>query len=362
MQTQDPTSNAVPADAQDINKVTLPIPIVGAPPPSPDTQPILEMHNVTKVLGGKAIVSDLNFNVGRGEIFGFIGPSGSGKTTAIRLLTGVYTPTKGYVRVMGVDPTHPERRVQEHIGYMPQLFVLYPNLTVRENLSFVAELYGMEMRLRNKRIKHLLDFVELYDSRNKLAAEVSGGMQRRIELAASLLHDPPLLFADEPTAGIDPVLRGKFWDEFRRLRGEGRTLFVTTQYVGESEYCDRVGVIREGRIVAVDTPLGLRRKAFGGDMIDVGVDALPQSTVQALEDLPFVTDVRPLSKNEARVIVNDSGAAVPEILDLLTTLNCDVKRVEEYKPNFDEVFIRLMEQDEAARAKAEPGATGAVHV
>lgn len=368
MQTQDPTSNAAPPAEQDISKVTLPIPVVGGVPTTPDAQPILEMHNVTKVLGGKAIVSDLNFNVRRGEIFGFIGPSGSGKTTAIRLLTGVFTPTSGYVRVMGVDPGHPERRVQEHIGYMPQLFVLYPNLTVRENLSFVAELYGMERKHRNERITKLLEFVELYDARNKLASEVSGGMQRRIELAASLLHDPPLLFADEPTAGIDPVLRGKFWEEFRRLRDvEGRTLFVTTQYVGESEYCDRVGVIREGRIVAVDTPVGLRRRAFGGDMIDVRADALNSSVMQGLERIPSVTSVSEVWDKERRarffrVNVLDSGAVLPDILDLLNSLSCDVDRVEEFKPNFDEVFIRLMEQDEDARANGKPGATGAAHV
>ena len=206
---------------------------------------------------------------GQGEIFGFIGPSGSGKTSTIRLLTGVYGPNEGRIRVMGIAPDHPSRVMQEKFGYMPQLFVLYPNLTVRENLNFVASLYGLNPFKRKKRVDQLLKFVELWDARNKLAEHVSGGMQRRIELAASLLHDPPLLFVDEPTAGIDPVLRRKFWDEFERLRGEGRTIFVTTQYVGESEHCDRVGVIRNGRLIALDTPVALRRTAFGGDMIDI---------------------------------------------------------------------------------------------
>jgi ABC-2 type transport system ATP-binding protein len=302
-------------------------------------------------------VSDLNFEVQQGEIFGFIGPSGSGKTTTIRLLTGVYTPTSGDVRVMGAVPSHPGRQVQEHFGYMPQLFVLYPNLTVRENLSFVAQLYGMGRLARNRRVKELLQFVELYDDRNKLATNVSGGMQRRIELAASLLHNPALLFADEPTAGIDPVLRGKFWEEFRRLRDEGRTLFVTTQYVGESEYCDRVGVIREGRIVAVDTPTALRRRAFGGDMVDVVVNGLSNATIQALEDLPIVKYVNRVSANELRVSVGEAGPAIPPMLDVLTSLSCDVKRIEEYRPNFDDVFIRLMEQDEEAVAQAEANGT-----
>lgn len=345
---------------QDPTKLTLPIPLV---PSTAKARPTIEVRNVSKVLGGNTVVSDLDFEVQQGEIFGFIGPSGSGKTTTIRLLTGVYTPTTGEVNVMGVAPSHPSRRVQEHFGYMPQLFVLYPNLTVRENLSFVAELYGMGRFARNRRVKELLEFVELYDARNRLASDVSGGMQRRIELAASLLHNPSLLFADEPTAGIDPVLRGKFWEEFRRLRDEGRTLFITTQYVGESEYCDRVGVIREGRIVAVDTPIGLRRRAFGGDIVDVGVTGLTIATVQAVEELPIVKYVQPVSRNEIRVSVGEAGPAIPAILEVLSSQNAEVKRIEEYRPNFDEVFIQLMEQDEAARAQQEaPDSAGTPHV
>ena len=349
-----------PSSLQDPAKLTQPIPTVDG---TQSRRPTIEVRNVSKVLGGNTVVHDLDFEVQQGEIFGFIGPSGSGKTTTIRLLTGVYTPTTGDVSVMGVAPSHPSRRVQEHFGYMPQLFVLYPNLTVRENLSFVAELYGMGRLTRNRRVKELLQFVELYDSRNKLAMEVSGGMQRRIELAAALLHNPTLIFADEPTAGIDPVLRGKFWEEFRRLRDEGRTLFVTTQYVGESEYCDRVGVIREGRIIAVDTPIGLRRRAFGGDIVDVVVNGLTITTVQALEDLPIVKYVQPVSRNELRVSVGESGPAIPAILEVLNSQNAEVKRIEEYRPNFDEVFIQLMEQDEAARAEeATPGEGGTPHV
>ncbi|MEA2574880.1 MAG: type transport system ATP-binding protein [Chloroflexia bacterium] len=338
------------AALQDPSKLTQPIPTVGGSQAAP---PTIVVRNVSKVLGGNTVVHNLEFEVQQGEIFGFIGPSGSGKTTTIRLLTGVYTPTTGEVTVMGVAPSHPSRKVQEHFGYMPQLFVLYPNLTVRENLTFVAELYGMSRRDRNRRVDELLTFVELEDARNRLASDVSGGMQRRIELAASLLHNPSLIFADEPTAGIDPVLRGKFWDEFRRLKTSGRTIFVTTQYVGESEYCDRVGVIREGRIVAVDTPIGLRRRAFGGDIVDVGVNGLTVSTVQALEELPIVKYVQPVSRNEVRVGVGEAGPAIPAILEVISAQNCEVRRVEEYRPNFDEVFIRLMEQDAAARAQQE---------
>ena len=351
-------NTTLPIELQDPANRTLQLPLVDQRP----APPMIDVRNVSKVLGGNTAVADLNFQVQQGEIFGFIGPSGSGKTTTIRLLTGVYTPSTGDLTVMGARPSHPGRRVQEHFGYMPQLFVLYPNLTVQENLSFVAQLYGMGRVARYRRVKELLRFVELYDDRNKLATNVSGGMQRRIELAAALLHNPALLFADEPTAGIDPVLRGKFWEEFRRLRDEGRTLFITTQYVGESEYCDRVGVIREGRLVAVDTPTALRRRAFGGDMVDVVVTGLSDAIVRALEELPIVKYVQRVSANELRASVGEAGPAIPPMLDVLNSLSCEVKRIEEYRPNFDDVFIKLMEQDEEATAQAaaqaEANATG----
>ncbi len=350
-----------PTPPQNDGSVTLQLPVVPSPPAvtpvmanaAQARQPMIEVRNASKRIGDVDIVSGLSFEVNAGEIFGFIGPSGSGKTTTIRLLTGVYGPTEGEVRVMGVAPSHPSRRVQEKFGYMPQLFVLYPNLTVQENLQFVASLYGMSPVLRQKRVSEMLKFVELWDARNRVASNVSGGMQRRIELAASLLHHPALVFADEPTAGIDPVLRGKFWEEFRRLRDDGRTIFVTTQYVGESEYCDRVGVIRKGRLIAVDTPIALRRLAFGGDIIDVEASGLTLGTVQSLTQLDMVKEVQPVSRRQIRVSVDEAGPAIPAVLDILSANNATVSRIEEYRPNFDEVFIVLMKQDAQHRGESD---------
>jgi ABC-2 type transport system ATP-binding protein len=259
---------------------------------------------------------------------------------------------------MGVPPDHPSRKVQEKFGYMPQLFVLYPNLTVRQNLNFAASIYGLSAGVRRRRIKQMLDFVELGDARNRVAANVSGGMQRRIELAAALIHDPPLVFVDEPTAGIDPVLRGKFWDEFRRLRGEGRTLFVTTQYVGESEYCDRVGVIRNGRIIAVDTPLGLRRSAMGGDMVDIESNDLTAAAVYSLSQLPQVIEVRPRSRTSLRFHVEDAGSTIPVLMEAMNANNCSITNIAEYKPTFDEVFIELMNRDAEVTGEGDAGEHG----
>lgn len=340
---------------------TMPLPVTSAgdpdgSPPASVSDKMIEVSKVSKTIGDTEILHDLSFEVRRGEIFGFIGPSGSGKTTTIRLLTGALSPTSGEVSVMGVAPNHPSRTVQEHFGYMPQLFVLYPTLTVEENLRFVASLYGLTPRHAAKRIDTMLHFVELYDARHRLAANVSGGMQRRLELAASLLHNPPLVFADEPTAGIDPVLRNKFWEEFRRLRDEGRTMFITTQYVGESEHCDRVGVIRRGRIIAIDSPVGLRRLAYGGDMVDVEATNMTAPVVQKLTELDFVHEVQPLNRRHVRVSVEEAGPAIPALLDVLSANQCNVVRVEEYRPNFDDVFIQLMKNDAEARGETEDAA------
>jgi len=313
---------------------------------------VIQVENVTKKFGESVGVEDLNFEVYQGEIFGFIGPSGSGKTTTMRLLNGIYAPTSGTVRLLGVNPAKPTRALHEGFGYMPQQFVLYPNLTVYENMNFMAAIQGLGWRERRPRIAELLKFVELWDARDRLAEKISGGMQRRLELAGSLVHAPRLLFVDEPTAGIDPVLRGKFWEEFRRFRETGRTLFVTTQYVGESEYCDRVGVIRKGRLIAVAAPLELRRLAMQGDMVDLDAPdlRLHASAVPQLLSQPFVvrgTDGKPVYNwsnegNTLRVHVTDAADAIPQILQLLQTQGIEVTAVQEYRPTFDEVFITLM--------------------
>lgn len=315
---------------------------------------MIELRDISKKFGDKTVLSDITFDVNEGEIFGFIGPSGSGKTTVIRLMTGVLEPSEGQVRLMGVNPAHPGSGIRERFGYLPQLFVLYPNLTVRENLNFAGSLYGIGPFKRKKKIDELMKFVELTEAANRMAANVSGGMLRRLELAASLLHDPPLLFADEPTAGIDPVLRGKFWDEFRHLREQGRTLFVTTQYVGEIEYCDRVGIIQDGRIVAVDTPAGLRKKALGGELVDIEVEQLTSTAVPALKQLTTVSTVRynQDNPNMIRVSVEEASEAIQELVQCLNANNCNIVTIEEYKPSFDEIFVALMRQGDQAREAA----------
>ncbi len=327
---------------------------------------VIQMRGVTKQWGDKVGVRDVTLDVPAGLIFGLVGPSGCGKTTTIRMLTGVYTPSKGDLRVLGATPNNFDKRARERIGYMPQLFVLYPTLTVWENLNFVASLYGLNWFRRRKHLRELLEFVELTPARNTLAENISGGMKRRLELACSLVHQPQLLFADEPTAGVDPVLRGKFWDGFRRLKSEGRSLLVTTQYVSEVEYCDQVGVMRGGKLLMVDTPEGLRRRAFGGrEVIALHVDAEDERNARrVLRELPFVDEIeRPHNQplGTLHVFVDNAGGRIPEMIQALgTDSTIDTRNAQEFKPPFDDVFIILMEQ--AARDDPEIADEEAVNV
>jgi ABC-2 type transport system ATP-binding protein len=230
---------------------------------------------------------------------------------------------------------------------MPQLFVLYPNLSVWENLNFVASLYGLIL-WRGKRLRQLLDFVELTEHKKKLVRDLSAGMQRRLSLAATLIHNPQLIFLDEPTAGIDPVLRRKVWDHFKQLQDEGRTLFVTTQYVGEAAYCDFVGVMANGRLLMVETPEGLRRRASGGEVVDLRTaERLSYQHAELIRALPFVKQqkVTRTGDNSLRIIVDEASTAMPALLHWCKAQNLTVESIEEYLPPFDDVFVELVQEE-----------------
>jgi ABC-2 type transport system ATP-binding protein len=217
-------------------------------------------HSLTKSFDGEPVVRDVDLAVRRGTIVGLIGPSGCGKTTTVRLLSGLLAPTSGEAEVDGTRSVDLSHRQRGGIGYMPQTPALFPDLSLRENLNFHASMYGLRLR-RRRRLRQLLDWVELTPDQDKRVRQASGGMQRRLALAAAFVHDPAIVFLDEPTAGIDPILRARFWTEFRALRDAGRTLIVTTQYVGEAANCDVVGVLSDGELVFVGTPDDLLHRA-----------------------------------------------------------------------------------------------------
>lgn len=306
----------------------------------------VEARDVGKRFGDTWVVRNIDFQVQRGTIFGLFGPSGSGKTTTIRLLLGLLGQEEGEIRVLDTDPRRFKARTRARIGYMPQLFVLYPELSVMENLDLCASLYGMGWLRRRKPMRRVLDFVELWEHRKKVCEDLSGGMKRRLELATALVHNPDLLVVDEPTAGVDPILRAKFWDHFRELRDQGHTLIITSQYVTEAEYCDRVAVLGRGAMIALGTPDELRSRAIGGEIVEVIADGLDRQLVGALGALPGVAAVRRVSFEEVHLTVEDAGSAIPQVLSMLAERGAEVKQVQEYRPNFDEIFVRLMEQSD----------------
>lgn len=307
---------------------------------------VIWTEGLTKQYSDTLAVHGVTFDVPRGSIFGFIGPSGSGKTTTIRLLTGVEQATSGDVRVLDRPPTTFDQATRARIGYMPQYFALYPDLTVWENLNFAASIYGLSPK-RRKRMMAILDFVELTEHRRKSVRKISGGMQRRLSLAATLVHNPDLFFLDEPTAGIDPVLRQKFWNHFRELQQQGKTLFVTTQYVSEAAYCDRVGVLVEGELLTVDSPEGLRQQAFGGDLIRMEVESFMSGAhLDEINKMPFVKRVERVSRRRLHITVEEANVALPALMRWGDAHEITIKTIEEYQPPFDDVFVALIEKRE----------------
>ncbi len=316
-------------------------------------EPAVVAVEIGKRFGERDVVQGLSFEVQRGSIFGIIGPSGGGKTTTMRMLLGVLRPTSGDLRVQGREPHKFRRRDRERLGYMPQQFVLFPELSVLENMGFAASIYGMGLWGRGKRIRRTLELVELWDAKDRPAGQLSGGMQRRLELAATLIHNPEVIFLDEPTAGIDPVLRAKFWEHFRALRDEGRTLIVTTQYVTEAEHCDEILMLSEGQRVAMGTPEEVRRLAMGGEVVNVVGTDLDRRSVTAIRALDGVLKVTWAGNDRLRVIVEDAGQAVPNLIEALRTANVEVDEVSEERPSFDDVFVQLMDSQPAKEDRVE---------
>jgi len=228
----------------------------------------VDVKDLTVRFGEFTAVDGISFSVERGEVFGFLGANGAGKTTTIRVLCGLLPPTAGAVRIAGASFDDGERAIKARVGYMSQKFSLYNDLSVEENLDFIASLRKLDKARALERRKELLDFITFARPLNTIVRDLPGGTKQQVSLAASLLHDPEIIFLDEPTAGVSPAARNLFWSLIRRLSGQGKTVFVTTHYMDEAEQCGRIALMREGRIIALDTPRGLKRAAFPGPMLE----------------------------------------------------------------------------------------------
>jgi ABC-2 type transport system ATP-binding protein len=347
-----PGPPTIATDEAPAASAATPPPSAEAPAAPPPADEVVSLRGVSRAFDDRLVVRDIDLSVRRGTILGVIGPSGSGKTTTIRMVTGALTPTKGDVRVLGELPVRFHRSTRERIGYMPQLFTLYPDLTARENVDFVGSLFGLLWPRRRRRTREVLKLLELWDARDRRASAMSGGMQRRLELACALVHEPTLLILDEPTAGIDPLLRVTIWEELHRLRDAGRTLLITTQVVSDAEECDEVALIARGRLIALAPPEQLRREATGGEVIEVETTKVVDGS--ALEQLPGVIAVRQLGARQLRVTVENAATALPVVVDAIGATGIEVASAQEIRPSFDEVFATLVER---AAAKDEANET-----
>lgn len=297
----------------------------------------IEISGLTKKFGDFIAVDHLDLKVYKGEIFGLLGPNGAGKTTTIRMLCGLMAPTGGSIKILGYNIPEQRNEAIRKIGYMAQRFSLYEDLTVYENMEFYGKLYGLKGSLLRERILKLLDFLELSEFKDRLAGKLSGGMKQRLALGVALIHNPSLLILDEPTAGVDPSLRRAFWNYFRSLNKEGTTILVTTHYMDEAENCDRIGLMSKGKLIAIGSPRELKRKAFGGDIIELkikgDINSLPLKILETRKENDITI---------VRAVLNDISKELPNIFNLLDSYNIKLISVEPINISLEEVFIKLL--------------------
>ena len=304
----------------------------------------IDAAGVAKTYSDGAGLRGLDLQVSPGSVVGLIGPSGAGKTTAVRLLLGLLSRDEGELVVLGSDPEHFDGRTRSQLGYLPQDTALYPTLSVRENLDFVAALHGLRGKRRATACEAVLETVELADVQERRLDKLSGGMRRRAGLAAALVHGPSLMFLDEPTAGQDPVLRRSIWDHLDSLGGEGSTLIVTTQYVGEAVFCDVIVFLAEGEVIAIGDPEQLRRDAFGGELIDVTFEEPPGwEAIETIGKSIEAAQSSLLGYRSVRYIVPDAGSALPRVTEVARERGLEVVETDRVVPEFDEVFVRMVD-------------------
>ncbi len=315
--------------------------------------PVITANQLTRRFKRRAAVDGLDLAVRRGEVFGLIGPDGAGKTTAIRLLAAVMRPTAGSAHVMGYDTRRDAERVRSSVGYMPQKFSLYGDLTVSENLAFFADIFGVRGRERKERIDRLLSFARLAEFTGRRAAALSGGMQKKLALACTLVHAPPVIFLDEPTTGVDPISRREFWDILADLHAQGVTLFISTPYMDEAERCSRVGLMYEGRLIECNTPAALRA-SVPGELIAVSTSqVMPAQDAVLAANLPQVLELQ-VYGDQLHVFVNDATSAEIRLRAVLAAAGIPVADVRRAQPRVEEAFISLIRKQAGAGAQPAP--------
>src|SRR5208283_2729532 len=283
------------------------------------------IENLVKQFGDFVAVDSINLKIRKGEVFGFLGPNGAGKSTTIRMLCGLLTPTSGRAQVAGYDVGREPESVRQNIGYMSQKFSLYNDLKVIENIRLFAGLYSVPSNQLRARIEWALEMANLKGQENLITSTLPGGWKQRLALGCAVLHKPPVIFLDEPTSGVDPISRRQFWDLIHHMAEEGVTVFVTTHYMEEAEYCNRLALIFRGKMVALGSPSELKRNSMKGELLLVECDPLGPA-VEALQTAPDVLDAAVFG-NALHLVVLNATAAIPQLLTYLTSHRIAVRNI-----------------------------------
>jgi ABC-2 type transport system ATP-binding protein len=312
-----------------------------------DGEKAVVVRDLERRFGGFVAVNRISFEVGKGEIFGFLGPNGAGKSTTIRILCGILAPSGGSGTVAGFDIVREAEKIKAHIGYMSQKFSLYEDLTVEENINFYSGIYTIAQERKQERREWVIRMAGLEERRSTRTSLLAGGWKQRLALGCAILHEPPIIFLDEPTSGVDPISRRRFWDLIYDLSGKGVTIFVTTHYMDEAEYCDRIGLIYRGELIALGTPGALKTEWMREDVLECVCDR-PQEARELIESIPGVKEVALFGKG-LHVVVEQAEAFQKIIRQGLVDKGYRVTVLEKIVPSLEDVFVSLIE----ARDRAE---------
>ncbi|WP_437558624.1 ABC transporter ATP-binding protein [Acidithiobacillus sulfuriphilus] len=312
---------------------------------SPDTPAVLA-EGLTKRFDGFTAVDHLTLRIEKGEVVGFIGPNGAGKSTTIRMLCGLLRPSEGRASVAGFDVGRQPEAVREHIGYMSQKFSLYGDLTVRENLRFFGGIYRVPHRDFNERMRFAISMAGLEGREDALVRTLAGGWKQRLALGCAILHRPPILFLDEPTSGVEPEARRLFWDLIHDLAAEGVAILVSTHYMEEAEYCNRIALIDGGRLVAMGTPSELRQRSLGGDLFEI--DCVPLgAALKALGEAQGVIEAA-IFGDKLHVVLGEGGLSADELPRFLAGREIRAGSARPATPTLEDVFVKLVSTKQAA--------------
>jgi ABC-2 type transport system ATP-binding protein len=320
-------------------------------PAAPDAISVM-VEDLVKRFGAFTAVDHVTFQARQGEVFGFLGPNGSGKSTTIRILCGLLRPTSGLARVAGYDVAREPEAVRQRIGYMSQKFSLYNDLTVMENLRFYGGLYSVSGARLKERIAWVLHMAGLEGRQDSRTAVLSGGWKQRLALGCAVLHRPPIVFLDEPTSGVDPLSRRRFWELIQQMAAEGVTVFVSTHYMDEAEYCNRLALLMRGRLIALGAPSELKLDAVHGDLMLLEADSL-QRAIEIIRPLPQVRDTAVFG-NGLHLVVAQAAAAEAAIRQAMAAAGIAILRLEVIRPSLEDAFVALTTRASESGSEARP--------